>query len=330
MKNLKIPLTPFKKEGIILIAVLTLFACANAMAFTVELDPLTPLTGYISMAEWNTDGDFEEWTYNAHIIDAQVSGGNFIGKDDGNDPSMNLNITALTPPDPRMKLATAIDTVFEIRMQFVTNTLNERIDFWATINGSGPGSWPPMQFASTAAGIPDVPTDGQFHVFRLTLEAGDDYIGNLDALRLDPLADGPFGEIFKIDYFRVAKVTNEVIIIKVDPDPLFNYTSLAEWNTDGDFEEWVFANIASSNVSGGIMSGDPVNGDPYFYKTSVQGLQQPNLGNAPIVEFRIKQSASFTSGMQIFFGTTDNPGIVGARSVLIPQADVPTDGNFHI
>ena len=313
---------------LVLVVLSVLFLSNFAMAFIVELDPLTPLADYISMAEWNTDGDFEDWTYNAHIIDAEVSGGNFIGKDDGNDPNMNLNIDALVSPDTRIERATQVGTVFEVRMQFATNTLNGRIDFWATINGAGPGTFPPMQFATAGGSIPDVPTDGAFHVFRITLEEGDNYIGNLNALRIDPVADNPpIGETFKIDYFRVAKVTNEVILIKVDPEPLFNYTSIAEWNTDDDFEDWTFANIASSNVSGGVMSGTPMNGDPYFYKI---GLYEPDLTRAPIVEFRIKQNVAFTSGIQIFFGTTDNPGISGTRSVTIPETLVPTDGDFHI
>ena len=311
-----------RKLNLFLITVFALLMSINAMAFTVVLDPLTPLTGYTSMAEWDTDGDFEEWTYNAHIIDAQVSGGDFIGKDDGNDASMNLNIDALTSPDPRKGLATAIDTVFEIRMQFATNTQNGRVDFWATINGAVPGTWPPMQFAYTAAGIPDVPTDGQFHVFRLTLEAGDDYIGNLDALRLDPLADGPFGETFRIDYLRVAKVTNQIQIIKVDPAPLFNYTSLAEWNTDGDFEDWIFTHIVNSNVSGGILSGEPVNNDPFFSKTAVPAV---DLDLNKIIEFRIKHDSTVSSGIQIYFNVPAPETVVA-----IPADMIPTDGNFHI
>jgi len=316
-----------KKTNLILIVIFALFVCNHGMAFTVELDPASPLTNYISMAEWNSDGDFEDWTYSAHIIDAQVIGGNFQGKDDGNDPMMNLNITPLTPPDPRMELATAVGTVFEVRMQFVTNTQNGRVDFWATINGAGPGSFPPMQFASAGGVIPDVPTDGQFHIFRLTLEEGDSYIGNLDALRIDPIADGPFAEIFKIDYIRIAKVTNQVQIIKVDPDPLFNYTSIAEWNTDNDFEDWLFNNIGSSNVSGGIMSGTSLNGDPHFYKT---GVPQVDLDKAPIVEFRLKQTAAFTSIIEIYFGATDDPNFGGSTYATIPQSKVPTDGDFHV
>ena len=161
MKNLKIPQIHFKKIGIILITIIAFFICNNASALIVEIDPLTPLTDYISMAEWNTDGDFENWAYNAHIIDTQVSGGDFIGKDDGVDPVMSLDIDALTPPDARMELATTIGTVFEVRMQLVTNTLNPRIDFWATINGSGPGSFPPMQFAAAGGSVPDVLTLGE-------------------------------------------------------------------------------------------------------------------------------------------------------------------------
>jgi len=321
------------KKLIVFMTVLASFViCGRAIAFTVEMDPSTPLTGYISMAEWNTDGDFEDWTYNAHIIDAQVLGGNFIGKDDGVDPMMNLNIDALVPFDSRMDLATATGTVFEVRMQFATNTLNSRVDFWATINGSGPGSFPPMQFAAAGGAIPDVPVDGQFHVFRLTLEAGDDYIGNLNALRIDPVADAPpIGETFKIDYFRVANVTNRIVVIEVDGTPIPSYTSLAEWNTDGDIENWMLNAVTNETVLGGIFSGEPTSNDPWFYKSNSMGMPQVNLSNAPYAEFRLKQASSITaSDIEIFFGTTNNPGLSGARRVVIPSGDIPHDGQFHI
>jgi len=316
------------KSTIIVLAAALMFGASNfAMAFTVELDPATPLTGYVSMGEWNIDGDFEDWTTNAQIIDAQVTNGYFEGKDDWNDPQMNLNISALTSPDPRIELATTIETIFEIRIQFATNTPNPRIDFFTIINGTL--KTPPLQFAASGGLLPDVPVDGQFHVFRLTLAPGDEnYVGNLDGLRFDPLADWlPTGEVFRIDYFRVAQVTNQIIVIRVDPDPLFNYTSIAEWNTDGDFEDWQFNNIGSSNVSGGILSGTALTHDPHFYKIDVASV---DLDSNPIAEFRIKQTAAFTSDMELFFGTYDNPGISGARRVVIPAADIPTDGNFHI
>jgi len=318
-----------KKFALSLI-IITLLLVTKLSAFTVEMDPSTPLTGYISMAEWNTDGDFEDWTYNAHIDNAQVIDGNFDADSINVDPTMSLDINALTSPDDRKELATTVGTIFEIRMKFIAGTQNTRIDFFPTINGAGPGSFPPLKFAAAGGSIPDVPTDGQFHVFRLTLEAGDNYLGNIDALRLDPIADLTVTENFKIDYIRVAKVTNQVVIIKVDEDPIFNYTSLAEWNTDGDFEDWQMNNIGSSNVTGGAMSGVPINNDPYFYKSDAQMLPDPDLTKAPVLEFRLKQSATYTSNIEIFFGTSDNPGMASARYVSIPAADVPTDGDFHV
>ena len=317
-----------KKLCFCLIVIFATVFCNSSYSFTVEMDPATPLTDYISMAEWNTNGDFEDWTYNAHIDNAQVIDGNFEADSINVDPTMSLNISALTPPDDRMELATTVGTIFELRIQFITNTQNGRIDFFPTINGAGPGSFPPLQFAAG-----DVPTDGQFHTFRLTLEASDDYIGNLDALRLDPIADLSSTEAFKIDYIRVAKTTNQVVIIKVDGDPIFNYTSIGEWNTDNDFENWIFMKLASSNVTGGILSGVPAATspvDPYFYKSDAEGLPAPDLTKAPILEFRLKQSATYTSDIEIFFGTSDNPGMSGARRVAIAKSEVPTDGQFHV
>ena len=37
---------------------------AAEISAIIEIDPLTPLTNYISLGEWNTDGDFEGWAIN--------------------------------------------------------------------------------------------------------------------------------------------------------------------------------------------------------------------------------------------------------------------------
>ncbi len=89
--------------------------------------------------------------------------------------------------------------------------------------------------------------------------------------------------------------------------------------------------ITNENVSGGIFSGEPNSGDPWFYKNNAAGMPQVNLALAPYAEFRLKQSASIVnSEIEIFFGTTNNPGLAGGRRVAIPASKIPHDGAFHI
>ena len=312
------------KKSILFITGLCIFTICNFVtAYTVELDPLTPLTDYVGLGEWNTDGDFQNWTTNVKIKNATVTAGNFIGIDDGNDPIMNLDISALASPNPRIGHSATTGTVFEIRMQFAANSGNSRIDLFPTINGLF--KTPPLHFANNAVPeLPDIPVDGAFHVFRMTFGSEDsNYLGVIDKVRFDPLADwGPTGEIFKVDYFRIAKVITPV---KVDPVPLFIYTSLAEWNTNNNFESWSFGNIINSNVSGGVLSGEPTSNDPIIAKNSAAGLPSVNLDLNPIIEFRLKHISNISSSVQIYFNIPS-----AERVVTIPENMIPTDGNFHI
>ena len=322
-----------KKIHLILNVVFVLLLCNIVMAYTVELDPLTPLDNYVSIGEWNTDDDFEDWT-TFQTADPAVYGGSVTGRVIGNDMNISLNISSLPEPDVRVANVFTTGSVYEVRLRFDPFTENQRIDYFPTMDGIF--KVPPMHFANNGIPeLPDIPNDGLFHVYRLTFDASDTfYLGRLDSIRFDILADwNVSNETFEVDYFRIANVITNVPFVNpitVDGTPLPFYTDLAEWNTDGDFEDWIFSGIGSSNVSGGIMSGTPSNGDPWFYKSDVQGLPQPSLDEVPIIEFRIKQLSSFTSEMEVFFGTSDNPGASGSRRVIIPQSEIPVDGNFHV
>ena len=324
------------KKSILLMAAMLMFVvCGRAMAYTVELDPITPLTGYISLGEWNVDGDFEDWTPNGHITDPAVFGGSLTGLVSGNDMNISLNVASLPTPNVRAGNVLITGSVYEIRLRFDPATANQRIDLFPTMEGIF--KVPPVHFANNGIpALPDIPVDGLFHVYRMTFDASDTfYLGRLDALRFDILADaGVIGETFEVDYYRIANVITNVPYvdpITVDGVPLPYYTSLAEWNTDGDLENWQLSGITNEIVSGGIFSGEPNTADPWFYKNNAAGLPQVNLALAPYAEFRLKQSASIVnSEIEIFFGTTNNPGLSGARRVAIPASKIPHDGAFHI
>jgi len=322
-----------KKENLVIAALFMFGVCNQAMAFTAELDPGTPLSSYVSLAEWDTPGDFEDWTTNTHIIDAAVSGGSITGQVSGVDPIINLAISALPGGDPRRSNIMITGSVYEIRMRFDAASLNTRIDMFPTINGAF--QVPPLQFANNADGsLPDIPVDGAFHVYRITLDAADAValLGQLDAVRFDGLADaGPIGETFEIDYFRIAHLGSNPLT--VDGPLLASPTSIAEWNVDNDFEGWLFngPQFSSSNVTGGVMSGVPTGGgDPWFYKSNAQGMPMVDLdNNGRYLEFRLRQVA-LGSQIEIFFGTTNNPGMSGARRIAIVSGDIPQDSAFHV
>ncbi len=323
-----------KKSILVMAALLMLVVCGRAMAYTVELDPITPLSGYIGLGEWDTNGDFEEWTTH-QTADPAVFGGSLTGRVDGNDMNISLAVAALPAPDVRIANVLITGSVYEIRLRFDPATVNQRIDLFPTMDGIF--KVPPVHFANNGIPeLPDIPVDGLFHVYRMTFDTNDTfYLGRLDALRFDILADTPvIGETFEIDYYRIANVITNVPYVSpitVDGVPLPYYTSAAEWNTDGDLENWMLSGITNENVSGGIFSGEPNSGDPWFYKSNAAGLPEINLALAPYVEFRLKQSASINnSEIEIFFGTTNNPGLSGARRVSIPALDIPDDGQFHI
>ncbi len=328
--------TLMKKSNLLIATILMFGICIRAMAYTAELDPETPLYSYISLGEWETNDDYEDWTIAQNITDTAVVGGSLTGYVSGIDPILNLVISALPESDPRRLHSMTTGSVYEIRIRFDPNSANERIDLFPTIGGIF--KVPPLRFAyNLTPPLPEIPTDGQFHVYRITLDSSDtDYLGGLDAVRFDPTADvGGSNETFSIDYFRIANVETYIPPLVVDGPLLQSYTSMAEWNIDNDFEGWVFngPEITSSNVTGGIMTGIPSGtvGDPWFFKSGAQGLPSVVLANAPYVEFRLKQASSIdTSLMEIFFGTDTNPGAAGTRRFAIDPSDIPHDGAFHI
>ena len=171
-----------RKVKFLLFVFFALFLSNYVVAYTIERDPSTPLADYVSMAEWNVDGDFEDWT-TFQLIDIAVTSGNFLGTTTNNDPNISLNIDGLPPTDLRVGHATTTNSIIEFRMQFATNTQNSRIEFFPTIAGSGPGVLAPFL-------ITDLPTDGIFHVYRISLNSTDtNHQGAFTGIRFDMLAD---------------------------------------------------------------------------------------------------------------------------------------------
>lgn len=313
------------KKSILVMAIISLcLVCNNASAYTQEIDPAAPLpSGYVGYGEWDTDGDLEDWTYNAHISNVVVVGGNFDALSVGNDANMALNTVTLGTGDARKGNVTKAGTIIDIRIKFIAGTANVRIDLYPTVGGIF--KIPPITISSS------IEADGAFHVYRVTLDGSDtDYLGVLDAIRLDPVSDVVATEAFEIDYLRIANL--DLNPVSIDPmSPLLAPTTLGSWDIDDDFDGYGFNNITNQAVSGGILSGEPTNGDPWFYKLIYDGLPEVDLDSNPYIEFRMKQAAALNSGIEVFFTLTNNPGgLSGDMRVAFPAGEVPQDGQFHV
>ena len=197
-----------KNINLFLIAAIFTFMSLYLNAFTVELDPSTPLVDYISLGEFNTDGNFEHWDF-AEWDNRYVSGGSLNGHNDSGNPHM----ARITSQDIVFEPGAKIET----RMKFNAGTVNDCIEFAPRIDGSG--SLTPC--LCLAGGPVPTQTDGNFHVYRMTLDTNDDpkYFGQLTSIRFNP-ADFGIGDDFSIDYIRVANsvVTNN------PPSPTPPYT----------------------------------------------------------------------------------------------------------
>ena len=182
-----------KLNLILIMAILTLLLSVNSMAYTVQLDPGTPLENYVSIGEFNINGNFEHWDF-AQWDNRNVSDGCLNGHNDTGDPHM----ARITNQDIEFEPGTIIET----RMRFDAGTGNGIIQMFPRIDGSDsltPG------FIFAGGSVP-TQTDGDYHVYRITLDVNDDakYFGQLTSTRFDPADGGSIGDDFCIDYIRIA------------------------------------------------------------------------------------------------------------------------------
>jgi len=183
-----------KKLNLMLItAILTLLISINLMAYTQQLDPSTPLTDYISLGEFNTDGNFDHWDFNQWDY-RNVTGGSLNGRNDSGNPHM----ARVTSQD----IIFEPGSVIEARVKFDADTGNGIMAIYPRIDGSGSL----MPGFNLTGGTVLTQTNGNFHVYRVTLDAGDDpkYFGQLTSILFKPADGGSIGDYFSIDYIRVA------------------------------------------------------------------------------------------------------------------------------
>ena len=128
------------------------------------------------------------------------------------------------------------------------------------------------------------------------------------------------------------------VTVTIDPAvALTNYTTLGDWNTDGNFENWSTAQVTGAAVFGGLLSGTAGGTDPQIMLTGL-GAGGPDLDLAfnDYLDVRLQVPAGFGGYILVFFGAANNyfgtsgttTGFNNSRSVTI--TNIPADGAFHV
>ena len=188
---------------------LPLLACFSAFLFSapsifsavITVDPGNLVTGYISLGEWNTNGNFESWSLPNHIVGGAVTGGTLNGSvnDGSNDPQLlRQNFSGLG-----IDLDSGDYDVIEVRINRTGNV--SRFDiFWGTTDNNG---------ISGTRWVDDqnlLPSDGSFQIIQFDMSAEAAWTSTLDDMRIDPFSDTATGSrSFQIDYVRVGSVIPE-------------------------------------------------------------------------------------------------------------------------
>ena len=177
-----------KLKLILSITIFTLLLSVNLMAYSVQVDPGNPLDSYTSIGEFNTAENYDGWEF-AEWGNRSVSEGSLHGTHIGGYPHMarvaSFNFQA--------------GTILEVRMKYDTGSGHGYMRFLPRIDGSE-NIYPGL----SAESVPRE-TDGNFHIYRVTLDAGDTiYFGNLTSARFNPDDGGSEGNNWSIDYIRLA------------------------------------------------------------------------------------------------------------------------------
>src|SRR3569833_2872076 len=118
---------------------------------------------------------------------------------------------------------------------------------------------------------------------------------------------------------------------------LTNYTTLGDWNMDGNLDGWSAPQVNGATVSGGLLSGTAGGTDPQITLTGL-GANGPDLDLAfnDYLDVRLQVPAGFGGTVVFYFGATNNytgtanttTGFNASREVTI--TNIPADGNFHV
>jgi len=105
------------------------------------------------------------------------------------------------------------------------------------------------------------------------------------------------------------------------------YTSIGEWDNNGNFEGWSVNQVTGASVSGGLLSGSVANNknDPMLILNSLN-LDLDTL-MFDILEIRVSRTGP-ASRFDLFWGTNTNRGASDRRQVAVNN--LQSDGQFDV
>ncbi len=280
----------------------------------VEVDPAEAWEEFISLGEFNTDGDAEGWV-TGDFDGGTVSDGAWSGFTIGGDPIFEKTL------DEPIDVSATPRAVLEFRMKRSAGDMSNIQVFWGDAGG---GFAEPVRRSTILA--ERIPDDGEFHTYRLPLAGR--IAGELRALRIDPTISDGIEVAF--DYVRfTATGIDTTTVLEIDPENLVNYyVSLAEFNTEDDAEGWVFTeHIANPTIAGGVLSATAGGGDPILFKSGLD--LQTVSGDYDILEIRMKREETDNTRMDIFI-QDGLGGFSEATKFTLGGGQVPSDGEFHV
>jgi carbonic anhydrase/acetyltransferase-like protein (isoleucine patch superfamily) len=126
------------------------------------------------------------------------------------------------------------------------------------------------------------------------------------------------------------QVTYSNLVVDPVGPPLTNYTSLGEWNVDGNFENWNTADMSNTVVLTGALTGTASGTDARLMVQNIVGGADLDLGFNDYLDIRLQLPADYNGDVVIQYGTTATPNFSGTRVLTIPSARIPKDGAFHV
>ena len=118
------------------------------------------------------------------------------------------------------------------------------------------------------------------------------------------------------------RVKSVPAFIAADGPAIGSFTSLGEWETDGNNDTWTFTN-ATGATAGGLLTVTTTVADPQMFRG---GLAVDPATTGTLLEIRLRQT---DNGLVEIFWGDGSGGIAAARRTEIPSSQMIGDGQFH-
>lgn len=285
----------------------------------------------VGVAEYDRDGGTEGFDVigNGHISNVQASAASssLTATTNGVDPI--LQRTGLS-------LDTSVYTVLEVRVAFDPLSSSRFEVFWGTDAHPGPAGGQSLVVTG------ELIRDGQLHTYRFQMSDDTRWAGNLQVLRVDPLADADAaaGRSIEIDYVRLIagapvvdsdfdgipddSETNTGIFV----DGCATGTDPNNADSDGDgFDDGAEVRSGTDPNDAGSVPGGSLDG--YADAPVIYGLGAPIFANFPEVGLGVPSGFSVSPPLPAGLNLDSFSGdITGTPSALTPAADYTITASF--